>query len=139
MDGDKAVRPERNAAFIQPLFHLLARRFEDSGPCDHHLKFPFDPAQAGQNALAHFADQLDGKAASLAFGGDAVLAKPGRTKLAGQRRRTGAVADDFDFFLGLGMLSALIWYFLTLEFRSRGFWIGFVLFIIISTIGVYTL
>lgn len=45
----------------------------------------------------------------------------------------------FDFFLGLGMLSALIWYFLTLEFRSRGFWIGFVLFIIIGTIGVYTL
>src|SRR6185437_5329663 len=97
VDGDKPVRPERNTAFIQPLLHLLARRLEDGGPRDHHLKFSLHPAQASQNALAHFADELDGKTAGLAFGGDAVFGKSGRAKVAGQRRRTGAVADDFDF------------------------------------------
>ena len=45
----------------------------------------------------------------------------------------------FDFFLGMGMLSALLWYFLTLEFKRAGFWWGLMLFLLIGTIVVYSL
>lgn len=39
VDGDKAVRPKRNTAFVQALIYLLAGRFEHSGSGDHHLEF----------------------------------------------------------------------------------------------------
>src|ERR1700735_2134843 len=98
MRSHEAVGPERDAALVEPFFDLLGIGLENAGSSNHHLKLTVHSTEPGQYSLSHFADQSYGESAGLAFGGNTVFGETSRTQLAGQRRWTGPIPDDFDFF-----------------------------------------
>src|ERR1035441_2117724 len=58
MRGDEAMRPERNSTFSQPGIDLLFGWLKNRGTSDDHSKFSVYPAETGEHALSHFADQF---------------------------------------------------------------------------------
>ena len=96
--GDETVRPKRYATLLQPGLDLRGGRLKDGGAGNRHLEFAFDATQASQHSVAHFADQLDGEAARLAFRRNAMFGETCRPQLARQRGRASTVTDDLDFF-----------------------------------------
>src|ERR1700722_2822866 len=97
MRSHETVGPEWDAALVEPLFDLFGIGLKNASSSNHHLKLTIHSSESGQYSLSHFADQFYRESACLAFGGNTVFGETGRTQLAGQRRRTSTIPDDFDF------------------------------------------
>src|SRR5438552_14705178 len=97
MGSDESVWPKRNAALVQPLLNLIFGRLEYACASNHHLKLAIHAPQACQHSLSHFPNSLHRKPAGLAFGGNAMLRKPCRTKSARESRGPSSIPDDLDF------------------------------------------
>src|SRR5258708_19017711 len=81
LSGDKSMRPERNAALVQPIGKLRDRRFEDRGAGDYHLEIPLHSSQPRQHSFSHPADQPFPKAARFTFRRDARFGKTPRPQV----------------------------------------------------------
>lgn len=94
--SDKPMGPEWDAALVQTLLHLVLRRFEDRRTCQYHLKFSVNPAEPREDTFSYLADKFDRQASSATLRWDTVFSESRGAELAGERRRTGSVADDLD-------------------------------------------
>src|ERR1700684_3909525 len=118
--GHETMRPERNATFVLPFFYLISWRLKNAGSRNDHLKFTVHSAEPSQYSISYFADQLYRKSARFAFRGNTVLRKTRRAQFAGQRRRAGAIPDNFDFFrLLINVLQITVIHSLLAQFREQ--------------------
>src|SRR6185437_9627450 len=97
--SDKAMGPEGNPAFVEPLLYVLTRWLEDGCAGNHHLELAVHATQSRQHAFSDFADEADREAPGFAFCRNTMFGEACWPQLAGERRRAGAVADDLDFLL----------------------------------------